>query len=89
MQSRLSLNWMALALRGVAAIVFGVIVFVVPGIALGALILLFAALAIVDVRRQGRVQGQRSCRSPNVRARALVRAHAHGQLRCRPLDPVR
>jgi uncharacterized membrane protein HdeD (DUF308 family) len=48
MQSRLSLNWMALALRGVAAIVFGVIAFVVPGIALGALILLFAALAIVD-----------------------------------------
>jgi uncharacterized membrane protein HdeD (DUF308 family) len=48
MQSRLSLNWMALALRGVAAIVFGVIAFIVPGIALGALILLFAALAIVD-----------------------------------------
>jgi uncharacterized membrane protein HdeD (DUF308 family) len=48
MQSRLSLNSMALALRGVAAIVFGVIAFVVPGIALGALILLFAALAIVD-----------------------------------------
>jgi uncharacterized membrane protein HdeD (DUF308 family) len=48
MQSRLSLNWIALALRGVAAIVFGVIAFIVPQIALGALILLFAALAIVD-----------------------------------------
>jgi uncharacterized membrane protein HdeD (DUF308 family) len=48
MQARLSLNWMALALRGVAAIVFGVIAFLVPTIALGALILLFAAFAIVD-----------------------------------------
>jgi uncharacterized membrane protein HdeD (DUF308 family) len=48
MQARLSLNWMALALRGVAAILFGVIAFIVPGIALATLILLFAALALVD-----------------------------------------
>jgi uncharacterized membrane protein HdeD (DUF308 family) len=48
MQRRLSLNWSALALRGVVAIVFGVIAFLLPGLTLGALILLFAAYAIVD-----------------------------------------
>ena len=48
MQARLSLNWMAIALRGVVAIVFGVIAFLVPAIALGSLILLFAAYALVN-----------------------------------------
>lgn len=48
MQRRLSLNWTALALRGVVAIAFGVIAFLLPGLTLGALILLFAAFAIVD-----------------------------------------
>jgi uncharacterized membrane protein HdeD (DUF308 family) len=41
-------NWWALAIRGVAAILFGILVFIVPGIALQSLILLFAAYAIVD-----------------------------------------
>jgi uncharacterized membrane protein HdeD (DUF308 family) len=48
MQPRLSLNWTALAIRGVVAIAFGVIAFVLPGLTLGVLILLFAAYAIVD-----------------------------------------
>src|SRR5437773_10203132 len=48
MQHRLSLNWTALALRGVVAIVFGIVAFLLPGLTLGALVLLFAAFAIVD-----------------------------------------
>ncbi len=48
MQQRLTFNWTALALRGVVAIVFGIIAIVLPGITLGALILLFAAYALVD-----------------------------------------
>jgi len=48
MDSRLSLNWSALAIRGVIAIAFGIIAFLLPGLTLGALILLFAAYAIVD-----------------------------------------
>jgi uncharacterized membrane protein HdeD (DUF308 family) len=48
MEYRLSLNWPALALRGVVAIVFGILAFLLPGATIGALILLFAAYAIVD-----------------------------------------
>lgn len=48
MQARLSMNWTALALRGVVAIVFGVIAILLPGLTIGTLILLFAAYAIVD-----------------------------------------
>ena len=48
MESRLSLNWWALAIRGVIAIAFGILAFLMPGLTLGALILLFAAYAIVD-----------------------------------------
>jgi uncharacterized membrane protein HdeD (DUF308 family) len=48
MDARLSLNWWALAIRGVVAIAFGVLAFLMPGLTLGALILLFAAFAIVD-----------------------------------------
>jgi uncharacterized membrane protein HdeD (DUF308 family) len=44
----LSRNWWAIALRGVAAIIFGVLAFVLPGITLAALIVLFGAYAIVD-----------------------------------------
>jgi uncharacterized membrane protein HdeD (DUF308 family) len=44
----LARNWWALALRGVLAIVFGVLAFVNPGLTLGALILLFGAYSLVD-----------------------------------------
>jgi uncharacterized membrane protein HdeD (DUF308 family) len=44
----LARNWWVLALRGIAAILFGILVFVWPGIALTSLILLFGAYAIVD-----------------------------------------
>jgi uncharacterized membrane protein HdeD (DUF308 family) len=44
----LTRNWWAVALRGVAAIVFGLLTFIMPGITLAALVLLFGAYAIVD-----------------------------------------
>ncbi len=55
-------NWWALALRGVVAIIFGLVAWVWPDLTIGALILVFAAYALVDggfalvsaVRRGGR-----------------------------------
>jgi uncharacterized membrane protein HdeD (DUF308 family) len=44
----LSRNWWAIALRGVAAIIFGLATFAVPGITLAVLVLLFGGYAIVD-----------------------------------------
>ncbi len=44
----LARNWWAVALRGVAAIVFGVLAFLTPGSALLALVLVFGAYAIVE-----------------------------------------
>jgi len=41
-------KWWALVIRGIAAVLFGLMAFVVPGITLGALVLLFAAYALVD-----------------------------------------
>jgi len=44
----LARNWWALALRGVLAIVIGLIAFLQPGVFVASLVLLFGAYAIVD-----------------------------------------
>jgi uncharacterized membrane protein HdeD (DUF308 family) len=44
----LARNWWVVALRGLAAIVFGVIALLMPGITLAALILLFGVYAVVE-----------------------------------------
>jgi uncharacterized membrane protein HdeD (DUF308 family) len=44
----LASSWWALALRGLGAIVFGLLTFVVPGISLMTLVLLFGIYALVD-----------------------------------------
>jgi len=57
----LSRNWWAVALRGLAGILFGIITFAAPAISLAGLVLLFGAYAFADgvlaivsaVRRQG------------------------------------
>lgn len=41
-------NWWLVALRGLAGVVFGVVTFLAPGISLTALVMLFAAYALVD-----------------------------------------
>lgn len=48
MLDRLSRDWWIIALQGVAAVVFGVLALVWPGITLLALVFLFAAYALVD-----------------------------------------
>jgi uncharacterized membrane protein HdeD (DUF308 family) len=48
MNSHLADNWWAIALRGVFAILFGVIALLLPGVTLTALVLLFAAYMLVD-----------------------------------------
>jgi uncharacterized membrane protein HdeD (DUF308 family) len=48
MSNLLAQNWWAIALRGVFAIIFGIIALFMPGAALLALVLLFAAYMVVD-----------------------------------------
>jgi uncharacterized membrane protein HdeD (DUF308 family) len=44
----LARNWWVVALRGVVAIIFGLLTFVLPGITLAVFVLLFGAYAIVE-----------------------------------------
>jgi uncharacterized membrane protein HdeD (DUF308 family) len=44
----LARNWWALALRGFLAVLFGIMAFALPGITLGALVLLYGAYALID-----------------------------------------
>jgi uncharacterized membrane protein HdeD (DUF308 family) len=44
----LARNWWAIAIRGIAAILFGLCAFFIPGAALWALVILFGAYALVD-----------------------------------------
>jgi uncharacterized membrane protein HdeD (DUF308 family) len=48
MNARLADNWWAIALRGVFAILFGLVALLLPGVTLNALVLLFAAYMLVD-----------------------------------------
>lgn len=48
MLTLLSRNWWLVALRGVIAILFGVLTLAAPGMALASLLLLFGAYAVVD-----------------------------------------
>ena len=48
MAALLARNWWALAIRGIAAIVFAILAFALPGITLAVLVILFGAYAFVD-----------------------------------------
>jgi uncharacterized membrane protein HdeD (DUF308 family) len=48
MNAALAQNWWAIAIRGVLAIVFGLIALVLPGATMLSLVLVFAAYALVD-----------------------------------------
>lgn len=48
MSALLAQNWWTVALRGVAAIIFGLIALVLPGVTIASLVILFAAYMLVD-----------------------------------------
>jgi uncharacterized membrane protein HdeD (DUF308 family) len=48
MTTVLGRNWWALAVRGVVAVLLGLIAFIMPGVTLAAIVLLFGAYAVVD-----------------------------------------
>ena len=48
MSDALARNWWAIALRGVLAIIFGIVTFVLPGATMLSLVFVFAAYALLD-----------------------------------------
>jgi uncharacterized membrane protein HdeD (DUF308 family) len=48
MENEITLNWWALLLRGIASIIFGILAFIWPGVALLSLVFVFGAYAIID-----------------------------------------
>ena len=48
MSAALAKNWWAISLRGIFAIIFGLIALLLPGLTLASLVLLFAAYLVVD-----------------------------------------
>jgi uncharacterized membrane protein HdeD (DUF308 family) len=44
----LARNWWAIILRGVAAIIFGILAFAMPGVTVAALVLLYGSYALID-----------------------------------------
>jgi uncharacterized membrane protein HdeD (DUF308 family) len=48
MEVALARNWWSLVIRGLVAIVFGIVTFAWPGITVGALVLLFGVYALLD-----------------------------------------
>ena len=48
MSNLLAQNWWVVALRGVFAMIFGIIALLMPGVTMLALVLLFAAYMLVD-----------------------------------------
>ena len=46
--AQLARHWWAILIRGIAAILFGVLTFVLPGVTLAVMVLLFGAYALVD-----------------------------------------
>ena len=74
----LARNWWALALRGLFAVLFGIAAFALPGITLGALVLLYGAYAFVD----GVFAITAAAGRPH-RGRALVGLAGRGPLRYR------
>jgi len=48
MHTAFTMNWWALLLRGIAAILFGTLAFIWPGVTLISLVFVFGAYAIID-----------------------------------------
>jgi uncharacterized membrane protein HdeD (DUF308 family) len=48
MSAQLAANWWLIALRGVLAILFGILTFILPGVALATFVILFSAYMLVD-----------------------------------------
>ncbi len=60
MSALLAQNWWAIALRGVFAIIFGIVALLMPGATMLALVLLFAAYMLVDGVCRHHCRGQGS-----------------------------